>query len=113
MWTTFFPYQWDLNWANPRVFAAVLETILWLANRGIEIFRLDAVPFMGKRLGTSCMNQPEVHDIVQALHALTKIAAPAVDLQGRGDRRARRPRAPTSAATTATGRSASWPTTTS
>ena len=78
VWTTFFPYQWDLNWGNPRVFAAVVETILWLANRGIEIFRLDAVPFMGKRLGTSCMNQPEVHDIVQALHALTKIAAPAV-----------------------------------
>jgi len=60
------------------VFAAVLETILWLAGRGIEIFRLDAVPFMGKRLGTTCMNQPEVHDIVQALHALTKLAAPAV-----------------------------------
>ena len=78
VWTSFFPYQWDLNWDNPRVFAAVLETILWLANRGIEIFRLDAVPFMGKRLGTSCMNQPEVHDIVQAMHALTKIAAPAV-----------------------------------
>ena len=78
VWTSFFPYQWDLNWGNPRVFAAVLETILWLANRGIEIFRLDAVPFMGKRLGTSCMNQPEVHDIVQAMHALTKIAAPAV-----------------------------------
>jgi amylosucrase len=78
VWTTFFPYQWDLNWGNPRVFAAVLETILWLAGRGIEIFRLDAVPFMGKRLGTTCMNQPEVHDIVQALHALTKLAAPAV-----------------------------------
>src|SRR3954469_7262889 len=78
VWTSFFPYQWDLNWGNPRVFAAVLETILWLANRGIEIFRLDAVPFMGKRLGTTCMNQPEVHDIVQALHALTKLAAPAV-----------------------------------
>jgi amylosucrase len=78
VWTTFFPYQWDLNWGSPRVFAAVLETILWLANRGIEIFRLDAVPFMGKRLGTSCMNQPEVHDIVQALHALARLAAPAV-----------------------------------
>ena len=78
VWTTFFAYQWDLNYANPRVFAAMLETILWLANRGIEIFRLDAVPFMGKRLGTTCMNQPEVHDIVQALHALVKLAAPAV-----------------------------------
>ncbi len=78
VWTSFFTYQWDLNWGSPRVFAAVLDTILWLANRGVEIFRMDAVPFMGKRLGTSCMNQPEVHDIVQALHALTKLAAPAV-----------------------------------
>lgn len=78
VWTTFFPYQWDLNWDNPRVFTAVLETILWLANRGVEVFRMDAVPFMGKRLGTACINQPAVHDIVEALHALTKIAAPGV-----------------------------------
>ena len=113
VWTSFFPYQWDLNWDNPRVFAAVLETILWLANRGIEIFRLDAVPFMGKRLGTSCMNQPEVHDIVQAMHALDQDRGARGGVQGGGDRRARRPRAPTSAATTATGPSASWPTTTS
>ena len=77
VWTTFFGYQWDLNYANPRVFAAVLDTVLWLANRGIEIFRMDAVPFMWKRLGTSCMNQPEVHDLMQALHALVKLAAPA------------------------------------
>ncbi|MHA6782344.1 alpha-amylase family protein [Pseudonocardia saturnea] len=77
VWTTFFDYQWDLDHSNPRVFAALLDTILWLANRGVEIFRMDAVPFMGKRLGTSCMNQPEVHDIVQALHACTRLAAPA------------------------------------
>jgi amylosucrase len=74
--TTFWSYQWDLNYANPNVFAAMFETILWLANRGIDIFRMDAVPFMWKRLGTSCMNQPEVHNLMQALHALTKIAAP-------------------------------------
>ena len=77
VWTTFFGYQWDLNYANPNVFAAILDTVLWLANRGIEIFRMDAVPFMWKRLGTSCMNQPEVHDLMQALHALVKLAAPA------------------------------------
>ncbi|MHA6794007.1 alpha-amylase family protein [Pseudonocardia bannensis] len=77
VWTTFWAYQWDLNYANPNVFAAMLETILWLANRGIEIFRMDAVPFMWKRLGTPCMNQPEVHDLIQALHALVKLAAPA------------------------------------
>ncbi|QNG55752.1 alpha-amylase family protein [Pseudonocardia petroleophila] len=77
VWTTFFDYQWDLDYSTPRVFTAMLEEILWLANRGVEIFRMDAVPFMGKRLGTSCMNQPEVHDIVQALHAAVKLAAPA------------------------------------
>jgi amylosucrase len=76
--TTFWSFQWDLDYTNPNVFAAMLETILWLANRGIEIFRLDAVPFMWKRLGTASMNQPEVHRITQALHALVKLAAPAV-----------------------------------
>jgi amylosucrase len=78
VWTTFWNYQWDLDYTNPRVFEAMLETILWLANRGIDIFRLDAVPFMWKRLGTTCMNQPEVHLLVQALHALTRLAAPGV-----------------------------------
>jgi amylosucrase len=76
VWTTFFDYQWDLDYTNPRVFAAVLDTVLWLANRGVEVFRMDAVPFMGKRVGTSCLNQPEVHLLVQALHALVKPAAP-------------------------------------
>jgi amylosucrase len=78
VWTTFWSYQWDLNYANPAVLQAMLETILWLANRGVDIFRLDAVPFMWKRLGTTCMNQPEVHRIVQAMHALTRLAAPGV-----------------------------------
>ncbi len=78
VWTTFWSYQWDLDYTNPRVFEAMLETILWLANRGIDIFRLDAVPFMWKRLGTTCMNQPEVHLLVQALHALVRLAAPGV-----------------------------------
>jgi amylosucrase len=78
VWTTFWNYQWDLNYANPAVFHAMLETILWLANRGVDAFRLDAVPFMWKRVGTTCMNEPEVHRIVQALHALTRLAAPGV-----------------------------------
>jgi len=78
VWTSFWSYQWDLNYANPAVLQAMLETILWLANRGVDIFRLDAVPFMWKRLGTTCMNQPEVHRIVQAMHALTRLAAPGV-----------------------------------
>jgi amylosucrase len=78
VWTTFWSYQWDLNYRNPNVLAAMLETILWLANRGVEIFRMDAVPFMWKRMGTSCMNQPEAHTLIQVLHALVKLAAPGV-----------------------------------
>ncbi len=78
VWTTFWSYQWDLDYANPEVTLAMLGEITWLANRGVEVFRMDAIPFMWKRLGTSCQNQPEVHDLVQLLHALTRMAAPAV-----------------------------------
>jgi amylosucrase len=78
VWTTFHPYQWDLDWSNPAVFIEVADVLLNLANRGVEVFRLDAVAFMWKRLGTDCQNQPEVHDLLQALRACARIAAPAV-----------------------------------
>ena len=78
VWTTFNEFQWDLNWDNPEVFLAVLDSILWLANRGVEVFRLDAVAFMWKRMGTNCQNLPEVHDILQGLAAATRITCPAV-----------------------------------
>ncbi len=78
VWTTFNEWQWDLNWANPAVLAEFAEIILWLANLGVEVFRLDAIAFLWKRMGTSCQNQPEVHALTQALHALTRMAAPAV-----------------------------------
>jgi amylosucrase len=78
VWTTFNEWQWDLNWANPSVLAEFAEIILWLANLGVEVLRLDAIAFLWKRMGTSCQNQPEVHAVTQALRALTRIAAPAV-----------------------------------
>jgi amylosucrase len=77
-WTTFHSYQWDLNWSNPEVFLEILETLLYLANQGVEVFRLDAVAFLWKRLGTDCQNQPEVQDILQALRACSRIVCPAV-----------------------------------
>ena len=77
VWTTFWSYQWDLNYANPNVFAAMLDMILWLANRGVDVFRFDAIPFAWKRLGSTCINEPEVHSLVQALRALVRLAAPA------------------------------------
>ncbi|WP_245177446.1 alpha-amylase family protein [Geodermatophilus sp. DF01-2] len=78
VWTTFWPYQWDLDYANPGVTLAMLGEITWLANRGVDVFRMDAVPFVWKRLGTSCQNQPEGHSLLQLLHALTRLAAPGV-----------------------------------
>jgi amylosucrase len=78
IWTTFNAYQWDLNWSEPRVFREMAEVLLTLANRGVEIFRLDAVAFMWKRLGTDSQNQPEVHHLLQALRACTRISAASV-----------------------------------
>ncbi len=78
VWTTFHSWQWDVNWSNPEVFLEYLDLILWLANKGVEVFRLDAIAFIWKRLGTSCQNQPEVHALTQALRAAVRMAAPAV-----------------------------------
>ena len=78
VWTTFFDFQWDLNYANPEVFRAMLEEMLFLANQGVEILRLDAVPFIWKQMGTDCENLPEAHLIIQAFNALMQIAAPAL-----------------------------------
>jgi amylosucrase len=78
VWTTFWPYQWDLDYTNPAVTLAMLGEITWLANRGVDVFRMDAVPFMWKRLGTNCQNQPEGHRLLQLLHSLTRLAAPGV-----------------------------------
>jgi amylosucrase len=81
VWSTFYPYQWDLNYANPAVFAAMAAAMLRLANRGIEVFRLDSTAFLWKREGTNSMNQPEAHQILQALRAIVDIVAPGVLLK--------------------------------
>jgi amylosucrase len=78
VWTTFNDYQWDLAWSNPAVLCEFADIILSLANLGVEVFRLDAIAFIWKRLGTSCQNQPEVHDLTRALRTVARIAAPAV-----------------------------------
>lgn len=80
-WTTFYPYQWDLNYANPAVFAAMAAALLRLANRGVEVFRLDSTAFLWKREGTNSMNQPEAHQLLQALRAIVDIVAPGVLLK--------------------------------
>ncbi len=81
VWTTFYPYQWDLNYSNPAVFSEMATALLHLANQGIEVFRLDSTAFLWKREGSNCMNQPEAHVILQALRCLIEIAAPGVLLK--------------------------------
>ena len=77
VWTTFHNYQWDLNYENPVVFNKMADEMLFLANQGVEILRLDAVAFIWKKLGTDCENLPEAHIIIQAFNAVMKIVAPS------------------------------------
>lgn len=78
VWTTFHTYQWDLNYANPMVFNKMAEELLFIANLGVEVLRLDAVAFIWKQMGTSCENLPEAHMLIQAFNAVTRIAAPSL-----------------------------------
>lgn len=78
IWTTFHSYQWDLNYSNPAVFNQMAREILFLANVGIEILRLDAVAFIWKVMGTNCENLPEAHMLIQAFNAVARITAPAL-----------------------------------
>ncbi len=78
VWTTFNEHQWDLNWANPAVFLEIVEIMLFLANKGVDVLRLDAVAFMWKRMGTRCQSEREVHMLLQALRACSRIASAAV-----------------------------------
>ena len=78
VWTTFHTFQWDLNYRNPEVFRRMAEEMLFLANQGVEVLRLDAVAFIWKELGTSCEGLPEAHLVVQAWNALARIAAPSL-----------------------------------
>ena len=78
VWTTFNTHQWDLNWANPQVFIEIVDVMFYLANKGVDVLRLDAVAFMWKRMGTRCQSEPEVHMILQALRAACHIVCPAV-----------------------------------
>ena len=80
--TTFYPYQWDLNYANPVVFNDMTENMLYLCNQGIDVIRLDAVPYIWKELGTSCRNLPQVHTLVRMMRMVCEIVCPGCLLLG-------------------------------
>ncbi len=80
--TTFYPYQWDLNYKNPRVFNEMMYNFLYLANQGMDIIRIDAVPYIWKELGTQCRNLPQVHTIIRMMRMICEIVCPSVLLLG-------------------------------
>ena len=80
--TTFYPYQWDLDYANPVVFNDMTENMLFLCNQGVDIIRLDAVPYIWKELGTNCRNLPKVHTLVRMMRMACEIVCPSALLLG-------------------------------
>lgn len=80
--TTFYPYQWDLNYRNPEVFNTMADNLLNLANHGVDVLRIDAVPYIWKELGTSCRNLPQVHTIVRMLRMICEVVCPGILLLG-------------------------------
>ncbi len=76
--TVFNNYQWDLNYSNPAVFIEMLDILLFWANKGADILRLDAVAFLWKKIGTVCQNEYEAHLILQLLKDCCQVTAPGV-----------------------------------
>ncbi|MBU1662190.1 MAG: alpha-glucosidase C-terminal domain-containing protein, partial [Chloroflexi bacterium] len=80
VWTTFSPDQIDLNFANPEVLIEVIDILLFFAAHGAEFIRLDAVTFVWKEIGTTCVNSPHTHRIVQTMRTVFDIAAPKISI---------------------------------
>ena len=76
--TVFHSYQWDLNFSNPAVFTEMIDVILFWANHGADIVRLDAVAFLWKKIGTTCQNEREAHLILQMMKDCCQVTAPGV-----------------------------------
>jgi amylosucrase len=80
--TTFNSFQWDLNYGNPQVLADMIDAMLTMANRGIDIFRFDAIPYIWKQWGTNSRNLPQVHTIVRLFRLALEVSAPATIIKG-------------------------------
>ncbi len=76
--TVFNDFQWDLNYSNPSVFVEMLNIILFWANQGADILRLDAVAFLWKKIGSTCQNEREAHLLLQLLKDCCQVTAPGV-----------------------------------
>lgn len=81
LYHTFYPFQLDINWINPKVLYYVLDTISYWANLGTDIFRMDAIPYLAKDKGTNAENQPKTHEIITLLSNYIQLTAPSSVIQ--------------------------------
>ncbi len=81
LYHTFYPFQLDINWENPEVLYYMLDTITKWANLGVDIFRMDAIPYLSKEKGTNAENQPKTHSIVNILSNYIQLTAPSSVIQ--------------------------------
>ncbi len=81
LYHTFYPFQLDINWENPKVLYYNLETIAFWANLGIDIFRMDAIPYLIKEEGTNAENLPKTHEIIKILSSFLQETAPRSVIQ--------------------------------
>lgn len=82
VFTSFSDFQWDLNFKNPEVFNGMSDHLLYLANLGINMIRLDAIPFMWKEVDTSCRNLDPIHDLMKLFHLIKEDVCPSLALLG-------------------------------
>ncbi len=81
LYHTFYPFQLDINWENPNVLYYMLDTISNWTNMGIDIFRMDAIPYLVKEAGTNAENRPKTHAIVNLLSDYIQLTAPSTVIQ--------------------------------
>lgn len=81
LYHTFYPFQLDINWENPEVLYYVLKTITYWTNTGIDIFRMDAIPYLSKDAGTDAENEPKTHSIIKLLSDYIQLTAPSTVIQ--------------------------------
>lgn len=80
VWTTFSPDQIDLNYANPDVLLEILDVLLLYIQQGARIIRMDAIAYLWKEIGTSCIHLPQTHRVIKLMRAVLDLAAPDVIL---------------------------------
>lgn len=80
VWTTFSADQVDVNVKNPRVLLALVDALLFYVAHGARFIRLDAIAYLWKEIGTSCIHLPQTHAVIQLMRAVLDEVAPHVQL---------------------------------